>query len=424
MEPGETPVGMALLGILAEKDLHDITAATLRSHLKTVDSFPSLLDSRSFKLFDRYILSPRVGREFITPWREFLQSYFTFDQIGFFRNDPANLVRWISENIKIDSVENYYKVPISPEGVIRLGIADAYSRDILFVAACRSFGIPARLEPATRRPQYLMRSSWHDVDFGEGAAETFPLGTLTLSAAAGMEVTSPLYYKHYTIARFENGRFVTLDFENDTRLNTLPFSISLREGLYRLVYGSRDQNGTVSCRVKYFSIHPDEKTMVKLEFPTSKGEKNILGNLGDPFIPDFEGNYTRRLGEIGGGKPTVVAVVDPMKEPTRHLVNDLATIKSQLDKWGGAVVLAIAKDKLPSGFNAQKLFDALPQPNGATVGYDSQQSLAAALASACGKSLSANYPVVTVVDGKGLVTFFSEGYSIGLGEKILMELGE
>ncbi len=91
---------------------------------------------------------------------------------------------------------------------------------------------------------------------------------------------------------------------------------------------------------------------------------------------------------------------------------------------GGAVVLAIAKDKLPSGFNAQKLFDALPQPNGATVGYDSQQSLAAALASACGKSLSANYPVVTVVDGKGLVTFFSEGYSIGLGEKILMELGE
>ncbi|HOA09898.1 MAG TPA: transglutaminase domain-containing protein [Tenuifilaceae bacterium] len=424
MEPGETPVGMALLGILAEKDLHDITAATLRSHLKTVDSFPSLLDSRSFNLFDRYILSPRVGREFITPWREFLQGYFTFDQIGFFRNDPTNLVKWISENIKIDSVENYYKVPISPEGVVRLGIADAYSRDILFVAACRSFGIPARLEPSTKRPQYLMRGSWHDVDFGEREVEASGWGTLTLSATSGMEIASPSYYKHYTIARFENNRFVTLDFENDAQLSTLPFSLSLREGLYRLVCGTRDQNGAVSCRVKYFSIYPDEKTLVTLEFPSSKGKTVVLGNLGDPLIPDIEGSYIKNLGEIGGGGSTVVAIIDPMKEPTRHLVNDLAAIKTQLDKWGGAVVLAIAKDKLPSGFNAQKLLEGVPLPIGVTIGYDSQQSLANALAIACGKPLSTDYPVVAVVNGKGEITFFSEGYSIGLGEKILKEVGE
>ena len=113
-----------------------------------------------------------------------------------------------------------------------------------------------------------------------------------------------------------------------------------------------------------------------------------------------------------------------MKEPTRHLVNDLAAIKTQLDNWGGAVVLAIAKDKLPSGFNAQKLLEGVPLPIGVTIGYDSQQSLANALAIACGKPLSTDYPVVAVVNGKGEITFFSEGYSIGLGEKILKEVGE
>jgi transglutaminase-like putative cysteine protease len=56
------------------------------------------------------------------------------------------------------SDDNPYNVVVSPRGVVRLGCADELSKKILFVALCRTAGIPARIEEVERKLQYWDKS--------------------------------------------------------------------------------------------------------------------------------------------------------------------------------------------------------------------------------------------------------------------------
>lgn len=52
------------------------------------------------------------------------------------------------------------KIITPPEGVLRTGFTDSRSRDVFFVAACRSLGIPARIDPISGRPEYYEAGNW------------------------------------------------------------------------------------------------------------------------------------------------------------------------------------------------------------------------------------------------------------------------
>ncbi|MGE0077043.1 MAG: transglutaminase domain-containing protein [Bacteroidales bacterium] len=413
-------VGMAILNSISEKDLHDITAIILQDHIATVDSFPSIIDSKDFKDFDKYVLSPRIGREFITPWRSFLQNSFTFDEIGFFRNNPYNIAKWIKENITLDKESNYYRVPLSPESVFKLRIADEYSRNVFFVAACRSFGIPARLEPSTKRPQFLMRDKWNDVVFEETSEQVFPKGTLNLNLGNNLPIQKPQYYTHFTIGKLEKGKFVSLDFETDPNVNNLPAKINLDAGFYRLITGNRLSNGTVLCKFKYFEIKENQTTTINLEFNENNTQSQIFGMVNtETSIPNLNGENSGTIGELVKEKSAVVAIVEPNKEPTKHLMVDIAAVKTDFDNWGGNVVFVVGKDKMTEDFNPSNLGNL---PTSSKFGYDKEQTIANAIATGCNKTLSTNYPIVTVINANGEVIFYSEGYSIGLGEQVLKAL--
>lgn len=410
-------VGMAILNNISEKDLHDITSSTLQNHLITVDSFPSIVESQDFATFDKYILSPRIGKELITPWRSFLQKAFTFDEIGFFRNNPYNLVDWIKQNINIDKESNYYKVPLSPQSVYSLRIADEYSRNVFFVAACRSFGIPARLNPVNTRPQFLMHNKWNDVLFENQTEKVIPTGVLSITMAARQTIAKPQYYTHFTIGKFENGEFSTLDFENDPTMNNLPARVTLDAGFYRIITGNRQSNGTVLCKIKYFEIKENQTTAVSLEFNGQNGQRHTFGKVDlNTDIPDIHGEKQCTIGDMVKTNSAVLAIIDPDKEPSKHLINDISAVKADFNSWGGKVVFAVGAGLLPKNFDP-KVFNDLPKTS--SFGYDKQQILVKAIARGCGKPETANYPVVTVINKNGEVMFYSEGYSIGLGDQIL-----
>lgn len=416
----DTETGMALLASISEKDLHDILASTLADHLKAMAVYSPTSGESTGEPWQRYVLSPRIGRELVTSWRRYIQNSFSAGEAASFRKDPMQIQTWISSNIKLDTVSNYYGVPLSPEGMLQLGRADLYSRDLLFVAVCRSFGIPARLEPATRRPQFIHGSTWNDVFFGRHTEMTIPRGEVVLENLSDDKTFIPRYYTHFTIARFDRGRFVTLDYEYDESLNTFPCKLSVDTGYYRLITGNRLSEGDVLCTVSYFRVKAEKPVNLGIRLASQGQQSGVLGKAD--LLATFNNLTTRKqvsLENFSGDKGMVVALIDPGKEPTKHLMEDVRTAKSALDKWGGNVLFVVAKDKLTKGYTPLVYKDL---PSATIFGHDVKGLVSASVSTVCSIGNTPQWPVVVVINSKGEITWHSEGYSIGLGDQLIKQI--
>ena len=324
-----------LLSQISKKDLRDTPTEILIDHLLYAEFFPCN-NCSSDLMFVRNVLNPRIGREKLSPWRNVLQAFFSKNQIEIFREKPKKLCEWFVEEIQLDNKSNYYRTPLFPEGTMKLKQADVYSRNVCFVATCRSLGIPARLEPATNIPQYF-ENEWIDA-FPEKLKIQEEKGFLVLN---NYMKTTPKYYTHFTLGILENARFHSLDYEYDDNLKEFPCTLSLNPGTYRLMTGNRQNDASVFTRWVFFEIKAGETI-----------EKNILLSEADEkleayFKMDVEYNTLKDyksskyisplslLGEHG----IVLALIDPRTEPGKHFLLELQQSASEFNKWQGKIVL-------------------------------------------------------------------------------------
>ena len=178
LSPDEKKLAFQLLSSVSEKDLRDIDPEVLTDVLSDL-AYPEIKLSKAD--FNNYLLSPRVDNEWLRPCRTFFNSKFDQEFIAGARKNPGLIANWIRSNIKLNTTGNYSRAPITPAGVWELRVADSHSADICYVAMCRSFGIPARLDPATKIPQYLANGSWNDVYIFEKRFTAGQKGQLTLT---------------------------------------------------------------------------------------------------------------------------------------------------------------------------------------------------------------------------------------------------
>ncbi len=89
----------------------------------------------------------------------------------------SSLTGWIQKNITLDDEANLHsRTAISPIGVYNLRVADRISRDVFFVACCRSLGIPARINPVTHMTEYYSGNSWYEANLDQGIGYTASKG--------------------------------------------------------------------------------------------------------------------------------------------------------------------------------------------------------------------------------------------------------
>ena len=212
-----------ILGLLYEKDLRDIEADVVSSHLKAYKNYPA-----KEKALQDFVLNPRVQLEKITPYRGFLQQYFA-DQAEVFMANPQSIADWIKQNIALNDEENYYGVQISPAGILKLKQCDALSREIFFVAVARSFGIAARYDWAVGKAQYKTSSAedWKYPRFEQEKIE--PMGFVTVSNSPKNKI-KPEYYSHFTLQRLTGNEYKTLDFEYDPKFASFPETLRIAAG--------------------------------------------------------------------------------------------------------------------------------------------------------------------------------------------------
>ena len=405
-------LAIKLLTLVAEKDLRDTPERILTDHLTSSIRYENTGNNFNEDVYYNYVLNPRVANELIVAWRKYLYESLdtTFRQMA--NKNPLLLVDYIKSRIIIKDSDNYYMTPITPIGVDRLRVSDSFSRDIYFVALCRSLGISSRLEPGSNRPQYFFQNKWHDVSFGSEAGTSAEKGFLRLTSKENQPV--PEYYIHFSLARFENGRYNTLEYDYNKRITGFENELELSPGHYMLVTGNRISDSRILSSITFFELKGNEHKTIEVVLRKDKSPKGVLGNFDLSSEILLTDNSTRKLKDLSE-RGVVLTWIEPDKEPTKHIFNDLPLLKTELDRWGGWFVFIADPSDSSTDYNIQRL------PLKSIFATDANSELLKKVCVSLSCS-SARLPLMILVNNKGEIIFKSEGYTIGIGEQILKNI--
>ena len=421
----ETPAekraqAMALLDVVSAKDLRDTPASVFADHLNNTPAVQS-------EWFNEYIMNPRVANEFLTPYKSFFAANIEPSLAKQAVENPQALVDWVKNNVSINDALNAQRIPIMPMGVWKSRIADKGSRNIFFVAVARSLGIPARIEPVARKIQYFKDNAWVDVDFEAAVQTTAKQGKVIASYQPIKALQDPKYYSHFTIAKvLPNGTLQTLNFERggnvdmglgDTWSGLLKKPLSMDEGNYMLVTGTRMANGSVLAEIEFFNVEADKTTPIQLEMRESKDEIQVIGNFNseNKFKRADNGEETSLLATTGRGY-YIVALLGSRQEPTNHAMRDIAAVEKELEDWGRGIVLLFPDEKGYKNFDPKEFGDL---PGTITYGLDIDGAIQKEMATAMKLQNANTLPIFLIADTFNRVVFVSQGYTIGLGEQLM-----
>ena len=413
--------GLDLLSRISTKDLRDVTKDVLLDHMANSKVFCAK------ELFCEYVRNPRIKNELLTPYKHFFQKVLSEEEQKMYREEPTKLAQWVATNIKVDANCNLGASPISPEGVWKARVADAQSRDIFFVAMARSMGIPARIDEVTGKVQvFISKTEAVDIDFGAAAPAVAKTGTLMANYKAKKSLLDPKYYAHFTISKItEVGTLQLLNYEEGeidmgsgvTWSNLLKNGLSLEEGNYALVSGTRLASGTVLARTVFFTIEAGKTTDVELIFRENNDGVKVIGSFNsESKYKPVGGKALKSILETTGRGYYCVAVLGSGQEPTNHALRDIAALGKEFEKWGRKLVLLFPDEANYKKFRPQD-FEGLP--NTIVWGIDTDGSIQQQIYKNMKLSNNTILPMFIIGDTFNRVVFVSQGYTIGLGEQMM-----
>lgn len=397
----------AYLKSYSDKDMRDITAEVLNSHIPAQFStfnFP-------FSIYEKGLLPARISNELVRPWRQPLAEALLGENVS----TLEQLKAWTMKNIAVDDTGNYYNCPISPMGVLELRHSDAHSRDIFFVAACRSLQIPAYLDNATDEIFVYSNDRWNTVTFKQSAKNETSVSaklTVTQPSAAGKE-SAPQYWSHYTIQRFQDGDFMSLDYEDDSRVAQFPFTLELTPGYYCLSTGNRDSEGSVRSRMQFFELKEGESRSIELILRSLEDDTDEAEFAIDPHFEVIADMAT--VADYAGDKGFVFISLGDYREPSKHLVKELLEHKKALAGWGGMVYMLA-----PEGVPAMS-WD-IPGADISVWRGSGDDPLERELSKILQLKAPITYPILALVASDGQIKYHSVGYKIGTVEQLLRQV--
>lgn len=412
-ENKNTSEAMKILNLIYEKDLRDTPKEILQSHLNTYLKTKNNLQY-SKEIIDNYILNPRIQLELITPWREYIYTNKKeiFGEEEF--SSPIQIAKWIKENIKLNSNDNYYNCQISPKGVISLRESDKASIEILFVAIARTFSFPAKYDWATGNAQYFYNGEWvAALDQNKDDNIKGNKCILNVHNNTSTNRIKPEYYSHFTFAKFIDGKFVTLDYEYDPKFKQFPEQLTLEPGYYRLLTGNRANDGTVYVKINYFDLKPNKTYDIFVELREIPEKLFFEGKINVKTKINLTTNKKTTISQLSNKKGLVLAIIDPQKEPTRHIMVDIPLFKQEFEQWQGGVLFLVPEKNLSSDFSEQA-YRNLPQQSVFAIDYNNK--ILRQVLKATKKEIKDNLPIILLITNEGEIIFLSEGYRIGIGE--------
>lgn len=408
---GRSDDALDLLQSLAEKDLRDTPKSVLDDHLYNTPEGSDVAR----------VLCPRVETELLTPYRSYLQGVVPQSLADSLRQDPSSLVRWCRDSLELHDEMSLRYVQLAPARVWDTRLADKVSRDIFFVAMCRSFGVPAWRDSITGVVKYEKDGHVYDVDFDAEKQAVAPQGYLQLRFEGIPLLDDPKYKTHFTISKYVGGTFQLLNYAGSwSSLFRLPMPMDC--GYYMITSGLRMSEGSVCADMAFFSVEEGKTTVVDLVLRDDSEKIRVIGSF------DSEGRYLKMPAPGTSGEPVVssvlsttgrgyfaVALVDYGTEPTNHAFMDISAVASELEAWGRPLLVIFASDDDYRKFKS----DHFNLPSTVSYGVDSDGSMRRHIVKEMKIDGDGSLPLILMADTFNRVVFFSQGYSIGLGERLV-----
>lgn len=396
--------GRRLLGTLSDKDLRDVTREVLDDHFAHVAM-------RADSLWLQYVASPRVGLEMLTPWRQVLGKSFA-------GKSAAGISAWVRDSIRVDDTRNPLRLCMSPLGVYRHRVADTRSRNLFFVCAARSAGIPARLDPVTGQVQWADGNRvWHEAGLEAEASQVAPQGTLRLTYADTGVKENPAYYTHFTLSRITGGEPRLQEFEEGgtTWAGTFSRGVAVQSGQYLMVSGTRLASGGVLAHLSFFGVPQGGTAVQPLCMCRSDGHLSVIGSFDSGLgYTTPSGRHKSILETVGRGY-YVVGLVTSNHEPSAHVLRDMCDNNIYLCRWDRPYLLLFPSREEYDRFR-RKDYDELP--DNVLFGIADPETVAAMHIPELTHG-SAELPIFMMCDTFNRVVWFRQGYSINMSTQIM-----
>lgn len=410
---------LRLLLVISAKDLTDTTPEVLMDHLQAAIAFKADVD---LDVFARYVLNPRVSYEILAPYRRFFQTEFPRDQQQRFREDPKALADWVMANISL-APAGLLTGCATPRGTYELRLGGSESRKVLFVALARSFGIPARLNRADRRAQYMIDQDWVDA-FGCATTQQRCEGVGASSGTLRIRLTDecpekPEYFRNFTIARFDGYVPHVLNLHGLAG-DAISESLTLPAGYYWLTTGNRLADGTVLARIVSFRVNRGDLTQADLKIRRDEKQPELFGTIPAGLIMTGMDGATEKLDDLLSRSDVLLAFIEPGSEPSKHLLRELGELKDEFDNIGMQVRLFIASERLTQSFRES---DYGHLPDATRFCLDEKEVWLSKVKGSLVARIQDSLPLVLVISQERAIRYVSAGYRIGTGMDILRLLG-
>ena len=215
----------------------------------------------------------------------------------------------------------------------------------------------------------------------------------------------------------------------------------LEEGRYLLVSGNRLSSGTVPVSMVFVDVVAGQEAVCDLVLRASDNEVPVIGSFdaetkftpvslaktedGDVLEAVIPSEAKESLLSVVGRGHYALAILEPGKEPTNHVLRDLAVAREKLEAWGRPIVLLCSSEAAMHRLQVEMSegrYGILPgtivlglDANGAVQkGIEKGMKVGPESASGAPSRL----PLVILADSFNRVFFLSEGYTIGLGEQL------
>ena len=399
-----------LLETLAQKDLRDTPKSVLDDHLYFG------IEGEC----GEYVLCPRVDTELLRPYREYFQTNIPQSLADTVVNNTALFVKWCKENLQMHDDISLRYVQLDPKRVWETRLADKGSREIFFVAVCRSFGVTAWMDPVTRVVKYFDMETFeeYDVDFDAEEQIVGPKGKLQLTYTEIPLLDDPKYEVHFSISKYVDGEFQLQNYDGSwAELFRQPREMDC--GYYMLVSGSRMSGGNVFADVEFFTIEEGKTTVEELVMRDIADQIRVIGSFDSEMkytsVAPGQDPVVKSVLETTGRGYFAVALVDYGTEPTNHAFMDMSAVKEELEAWGRPILVVFATEDDYRKFRAQDF----NLPSTVHFGIDINGQMRDMIATEMKLTKGGRLPLIVMADTFNRVVFFSQGYSIGLGESLV-----
>lgn len=329
---GEGSLRRRIFMELSPKDRTDCLFDCLEEHMEDLDFFREKGFAETSD-FISYVANPRVGNEILRPYQRQIREAFSGEEIYGFCQEPERLWDWIDSHIRSVRQRERSSLLTAPAACLRTRTGSQKSKQILFVAAARSFGLGARINPVDGTPEYMREGR-----FMPAKREWEKNARLILESGDGTEW---IYFQNWSLAKLTQEGYAPLHLEQESwKDGTL--DIALSQGRYRLVTALRLPGGNIRARKREIVLMEGETrkegmSLRKADF------REMLQSQELPCIclRDEEG---RRVSDFfSRQKPDrkIFMWLSPGQEPTEHVLNEMLQAGKAFARIQGSIIFVL-----------------------------------------------------------------------------------